>query len=422
MRLIHRVTMIVSTAVAGVSLILTALMFAKGYGFALTEVTVPNDGDPSVTADAEGVLHFSHSVRYGDDMGLYCTSIDGGKRETVRVSDTQKVASTSIAADSDAHLHIAYTHDFDLSNYNLHGYVSYATNASGVWQTYIVTSGPGIYRQCSLAVTSEGIARIAFVQNSTLKVASASQEKKTEFDIESVTDGVYECNLAVDPEGVPHTSYVKDGVVFVATRSSNGSWTTEVVMHGNSTSDCTALAFDKSGWGRAVFSSAVGGVGGLWFANESEGSWNCTRILEVNDSGNTFCSLALDSNDVANVAASFDDTLAFYSRETNGSWINWHLLGVKGGPPASIDICLSQEGDVCLALGSFYGEIAYMDTSAGVWKAASQLPYIMSIGTLFVAVAAILTILEVFKHVRNKHQNREFSQQVGPTRRKNSQQ
>lgn len=399
------------------TLILTGLyFFGSIYQFELKSVPAPNNSSVSVSVDGDGAVHFAHSVSYemyNSDQGLYTTSNESGKWHTVRVSDNMSVDSVSILSDHDSHSHIAYTYDLDLSTAappdTVEGYVGYATDTSGAWQTFVVANGTPLYRPCQLALTAEGLPGILYNDNGNLMLACASSGPGISFTRESTGAAALSGSLAFTPDGVPHVSYVWNEALKLATRLSPGVWESTTVVASGVSNHFTSVSSNANGSiGIAYF--ADNGGKGLWYAIHTTAGWYSTRVSNITGSNPSFCSLLLGDDGIPRISSSFGDTMAMYSVWTDAGWLNRQLAG---GDSMPVDLAVSRDGTAYVTLGDALNRIDYMTDGGSATDVASSIPYLFPLGVALIAIAVLFMALELVRYLKKARDRDRRSDEGG---------
>jgi hypothetical protein len=126
---------------------------------------------------------------------------------------------TTIALDSDGHVHLAY---YDWTN----GDLRYASNASGGWVTQTLDSTGDVGRDTAIAVDAAGHVHVSYIDVTyhALKYATNDKGAWTTYVIDDYSyvgdpysDGGGYTSIAVDSAGAVHISYRGDARLRYAT-------------------------------------------------------------------------------------------------------------------------------------------------------------------------------------------------------------
>ena len=254
----------------------------------------------SIAVDANGNPH----VVYGQDH-LYHAYYDGNnwQYETVD-SQPETGLFSSIAIDSNGHIHISY---FDSVNLSL----KYATNASGSWNTETMDNNGFVGLSNILVVDSDNNVHISYFDfnNTALKYTS---NKSGSWVIETVNSNVSNINgasigMISDPTGHIHLCYNSDNGLEYTTNIS-GLWSSEIVDSGGS---YPAITLDSTGHIHISYSKA-----GLQYATNASGSWATENV----DGNGSQSAIAMNSTGDIHISYWADGALK-YANKTSGTWI-----------------------------------------------------------------------------------------------------
>lgn len=281
----------------------------------------------SIALDASDNVHISY-IEEGSGQVNYATNASGLWSSQI-VSGSLGGSFASIFVDSSGNVHISYKAGVD---------VKYATNASGIWVVETVDSGTiditGLFGEnTSIVIDSSDNASIVYFYdtNSSLKYAtnaSGSWVSETVDDGFNAFAGQHN-TLAIDSLGNMHISYyyvdydTHIAEVRYATNES-GSWFSETVFsapEGGSFFQSTSIALDSSGYAHISYSDW--NTQAVVYATNSSGSW-VSELAEL--IGGQLTSIALDGLADAHISYyDYTNKAIKYATNASGAWLHESL-------------------------------------------------------------------------------------------------
>jgi hypothetical protein len=161
----------------------------------------------SIAIDSQGKIHISY---IGNGKLMYVTNTSGSWDPPFPADDTINSgnvdAQTSIAVDSNDHIHIVYYNYFKYQD------LKYATNVTGSWQTETIDSEGDIGPYNAIAIDQQDKIHVCYYDktNRDLKYATKVSGTWTPVTVDSTGNVGAFCSIAIDSENVPHVSY-QDG-------------------------------------------------------------------------------------------------------------------------------------------------------------------------------------------------------------------
>ena len=254
----------------------------------------------SIAVDANGNPH----VVYGQDH-LYHAYYDGNnwQYETVD-SQPETGLFSSIAIDSNGHIHISYLDSVNLS-------LKYATNASGSWNTETVDNNGFVGLSNILVIDPDNHVHISYFDydNKALKYTTNTSGYWVIETVNSNVSSIISASIGMisDPTGHIHLCYNSDNGLEYTTNVS-GLWSSEMVNSGGS---CPAITLDSTGHVHISYSKS-----GLQYATNASGSW-ATESVDGNGSQSA---IAMNSTGDIHISYWADGALK-YANKTSGTWI-----------------------------------------------------------------------------------------------------
>jgi uncharacterized repeat protein (TIGR01451 family) len=283
-----------------------------------------------LAVDSTDVVH----VAYATETDLQYTNNRGGSWQPPEHAASKNVGfwSLSMAVDRAGGVHVSY---MDARGPASVGYLRYASQASGEWVVWAVTSQKA-YDHASMALDSTGRAHISFYSFAVGGLAYMRQDSQglwgTPERVEWV-GGQLEgmgTSIAIDATDRPHISYLGGPMEDIrhATLEA-GSWVTETVDVG-----------DFTGYGSAIAVDPVGGVHILYwhelsdqlrYATDASGAW----VIKAVDWQGANLQLVIDGLGIPNIA---------YVR--SGPWTvrGPVVYGTKDVPPLQDTLRLAKAG------------------------------------------------------------------------------
>ncbi len=302
-------------------------------------VIVDEDGEvgeySSIDVDSKGVPHIAYydssnsALKMAELMGTDWASsvIDASPRYAGRFC--------SLAIGPDDMVSISYLDE---------GYYDLCLASEDIWMNEDVHSGRlmGVYS--SLALDDDGNAYVAYndLQNKDLWFASNSGGTWTTELVDSEGDVGHLFSMDIDRERNAHISYLDrvnappndfDSVGYLKyATNAGGNWNTSNILQITSSYvQASSLKVDSQGNVHIFFYNGVNESKGLWYANNTAGSWT-TSLIEGTDTSTFFSvgtepDLFIDTSDnlhvvytryYKNTANALMDVV--YGNNTGGSW------------------------------------------------------------------------------------------------------
>lgn len=282
---------------------------------------------------------------------------------------------SSIAVDSNNKLHISY---YDNTLPDADGKLKYATNVSGVWQTYTIDNGQALGPKTSVVIDSNNkvhigyssLVNIAGANSGYFKYATNVSGSWVTSTIENGGNGIVGVDAAGHAFAVYYTnkSYNPTTYYLKYATNSSGSWQASTLIDGLSY-DPRAIAVDKNG---KIYISYIDGqyidyytnspVNAIGLMTNASGTWQ-SYILDSNPSGSIgdYSAIAFDSNNKVHVC--YGVALS-HATNASGVWTT-EKLGIGG-----IDIATTIDANNNVHV-SFYDTIhqalQYTNNIAGAW-------------------------------------------------------
>lgn len=246
----------------------------------------------SIAVDAEYHAHIVYIVGNGGAQFLgYANNTDGDWSFSIIDGPFYFVYQVSIDLDSHENAHIAYVTNDEAWGST----VRFATNAGqpiGQWSLINVSSGPGIYGGCSIALSSTDIVHLAYTSSNGVMLASKAPSEP--FDIELAADPwpyssyFYDVSVDISSTGVPHILFVNTstGESILSHAWKDGpEWRDEVV---NSTLDTwqSSLSIDDMDALHIAFRCTEENYTNprVYYSMKDAGGWSsATKIDDVQD-------------------------------------------------------------------------------------------------------------------------------------------
>ncbi|MCP4673998.1 MAG: Ig-like domain-containing protein [Deltaproteobacteria bacterium] len=217
--------------------------------------------DAAVAVDAAGYLHLSYRDSYSL---IYATNASGPWiHQTV---DNASVRSTSIAIDTDGHVHIGYETEEDG--------IKYATNTSGPWLFENVTESAN-YVRTAIGIDSTGTVHIGYRSTTGVGYAVGTFGSWTASTL--VTVSFYDdVPLVVGPDDAVSICYPSSSPAqVVCGTKTTGDWAWEQV--DDIDGDSLSLAVDQDGKLHLAYSD----YGNLLYATNADGAWAATTVAQA---------------------------------------------------------------------------------------------------------------------------------------------
>ncbi len=245
-------------------------------------------GSTSIAIDSDWHIH----VTYCDDYGLNYAEWNGDKWFVNKIDESGS-GTPSIAIDSSNNPHISYI-SYDSEGFG-ERYLNYTKDVGNGWVTQTVDPGGGdSILGVSLALNSSGVPHISYQNGVDLKIAWVGGKEGWSINtIDSLGFGDHTTSLAIDSSDKPHISYRADDGTYELryARLTDLGWSTQTVLTGD-VGNYNSIAIDSSGVPHISYYYSqnmeyVTKVGGLWSNHtvDSEG-----------DVGK-YCSIAIDLQD-----------------------------------------------------------------------------------------------------------------------------
>jgi hypothetical protein len=288
---------------------------------------------------------------------------------TVSTLDTacQTGSRTSIAADSNGKIHIAY--------YNNTGKdLLYASNASGTWVYQTVDSPDMVGLHPSIGIDKNNKVHIGYYDftSDNLKYAtnlSGSWEKQTVESLGIVGNYV---SLAVDSNNKVHMSY-KDDIAYALKYTNNtaGSWVPLIIDTDGYGPVDTAIALDSSSKVHISYAMDMQNSKSIRYVTNASGSW-IIRTFENfwSYGGDQFTSIAVDRNSKVHISYLNEiKSILKYASNSSGTWIVQELEPAGWILGAHNAIVTDMSSRVHISYYDWnYHTLKYATNASGIWQ------------------------------------------------------
>lgn len=271
------------------------------------------------------------------------------------------IAKTSLALDSNYHVHISY---YDGTN----KYLYYVANYAGTWSTWKIDSG--VYGFPSLAVDASDNVHIAYTSDGiySLKYATNASGVWAITTVDANWVGLYPA-LAIDPAGKAHISYYdyQNRSLKYATNAS-GSWVTNTIDAGY-VGKFTSLALDSTGKVHISYYYEEQNKD-LKYATNASGVWEISTLDSMGDMGQ-HTSLAIDS--AGKVHISYYDAAhrdLKYATNAPGVWVTSILdAGGAAGTGWQTSVAVDSMDHIHVSYNDWgYNGLKYATNASGKWE------------------------------------------------------
>lgn len=349
-------------------------------------VIVDEDGEvgeySSIGVDSQGIPHIAYYD--GSNSALKMAEL-GGTDWTMSVVDAQPRYAgrfCSLAIGPDDMVSISYLDE---------GYYDLCLASEDIWMNENVHSGRlmGVYS--SLALDDDGNAYVAYndLQNKDLWFASNSGGTWTTELVDSEGDVGHLFSMDIDRERNAHISYLDrvnaipndfDSVGYLKyATNAGGNWnTSDILQITSSYVQVSSLKVDSQGKVHIVFYNGVNESKGLWYANNTAGSWT-TNLIEGTDTSTFFSvgtepDLFIDVSDnlhvvytryYKNTANSLMDVV--YGNNVGGTWsFEVAASGSRFGDGTSLGLDPNGKAHIAF-LDNTNFELHYATNAGGSW-------------------------------------------------------
>lgn len=267
----------------------------------------------SIAADADGFVHIAY---YDDTNGTlnYANNLEGWKVTVVDNSSIQVGMYPSLALDSSGSVHISY---YDYVNKDLR----YATNAGGNWSTDSRDTGGDVGLHSSISVDANDAVHIVYL-SSTSKNLKYTGNAGGDWVINLVDNsGKVESKVAtdIDSHGTVHAMYYRNGELMHANQNSTG-WLRESVESSDVLGEGLSMFIDENDVIYATYYNTFSSK--LKYANNANGAWNTSVDIETGNAGGIGNVISVDKN--GNERIAYVDSVQGvlkYAERRNGIWM-----------------------------------------------------------------------------------------------------